>query len=195
MRRLLLLPLLLLPTVASAQITAVPSISASATNNITQLGGQNVTLGNGTVGAGTLRITIASDSTGTVAITQADNGLSVARLSSAASNNATSVTAANTTLYGIFCTNNSTSVAPSLKIYNKASAPAPATDNALIVMNFQVSAASASNVLGGFNITFPEGIALPTGFGYALVANMADTDNTSTSATIVYCNMSYRLTS
>lgn len=59
-----------LPT-GSNTIGAVTQASGPWTVNVTQLGGNTVSAGNGTAGTGTLRVTVASDSTGTLAVTQA----------------------------------------------------------------------------------------------------------------------------
>lgn len=54
-------------------VTAVTTVST--VTSLSQLAGQAISLGNGAVGAGTLRVTLASDSTGVVQLAAGTNGI------------------------------------------------------------------------------------------------------------------------
>lgn len=96
--------------------------------------------------------------------------------SSAASNNATVVKAAVGKVYQISGLNTNAAVRY-LKLYNKATAPAPGTDNALLLAVFALGATQVFNFsLGAFGLYFP------TGIGLALVTGASDTDNTGVGA-------------
>lgn len=104
---------------------------------------------------------------------------------SAASNNATSVKASAGMVYGYTISNTNAS-ARYVKFYNKASAPAPTTDNTLIVSTIQVP--GNATVLAAI----PEGLVCSTGIAFAAVANMSDTDNTSISAGDLSIDIRYK---
>lgn len=105
----------------------------------------------------------------------------------AASNNATSVKASAGWLGHISVTN--LNAAPVyLKFYNKASAPAPATDNALLVYVVSVPPSSLTPVV----IPFPDPLYFSTGIAYALVTGISDTNNTSVSASENLINLGYQ---
>lgn len=104
---------------------------------------------------------------------------------SAASNNATSLKGSAGHLYG-GSVSNTNAAARFVKFYNKASAPAPATDNALILWTIQVPA--NATVL----FVAPEGGVFGTGIGFAAVANMSDTDNTSIGAGDLSIDLRYK---
>lgn len=104
---------------------------------------------------------------------------------SAATNNATSLKSSAGMLYGGSISN--TNASPRyVKFYNKATAPAPATDNALILWTLQVPGNSTVPV------AVPEGGVFGTGIGFAAVANMADTDNTSIGAGDLSIDLRYK---
>lgn len=104
---------------------------------------------------------------------------------SAASNNATSVKASAGQVYGITISNTN-AAARFFKLYNKASAPAPATDNALIVLTIQIPP-NATVVHA-----FPEGMVFSTGIAFAAVVNISDTDNTSIGASDLSMDLRYK---
>ena len=106
---------------------------------------------------------------------------------SAASNNATSVKATQTALYGLVLANTTTTTY-FFKAYDKASAPTCGTDTP--VMTIPVPATPAAGpadtiVLSGAPIGFNLGL------GFCLVAALADNDNTN-AATGVVMNLIYR---
>ena len=107
-------------------------------------------------------------------------------LRSAATNNATSLKASAGTVHSI-CASNSNAAARFLKFYNKASAPAPATDSSLLVQSFMIPPSSS-----GTNVPLPErGLAFTTGIAFAIVAGEGDSDNTSVAAGEQHINLSY----
>jgi hypothetical protein len=109
------------------------------------------------------------------------------RAISAASNNATSVKASAGHLGHISVTN--LNAAPVyLKLYNKATAPAPASDNSLLVYVVSVPPSSLTPVI----IDFANPLYFSTGIGYALVTGIADTNNTSVAASESLINIGYQ---
>lgn len=108
------------------------------------------------------------------------------RALSAASNNATSVKASAGWLHYLVLTNlNATT--RYFKLYNKASSPAPATDNALLTLVVNIPPSSLTPVI----ITFPNPVFFSTGIAYALVTGISDTDNTSVAASELLINLGY----
>lgn len=92
--------------------------------------------------------------------------------------NATSVTGAATHLVKISIY--STRSTPAfLKFYNKASAPVPGSDAALILWRVTVPASVSG---AGVQDTYPDGIAFSTGLAYVATASIADTDTTAIGA-------------
>lgn len=110
---------------------------------------------------------------------------SSARVTSAASNNATSVSASPAIVYGLTLTNLA-GTTQYLKLYNKASAPAPATDNALLIAVIPIPGSGLREV------RFHNGLAFSTGLAYAIVAGVSDTDNTNATANGVMGNISWK---
>jgi len=102
-------------------------------------------------------------------------GASVARVVSGASNNATVVKASAGRVLAI-SVNNVNAAARYLKLYNKATTPAPATDNASLKLVIPLAATSA------VHLAFPGGVKFASGIGFALVTGISDTDNTSVAA-------------
>jgi len=96
-------------------------------------------------------------------------------VSAAASNNATSVKASAGRLYRLKGINHAAGYRY-LKIYNKASTPAPGSDNALIMDVFEIAPNSS------FEYALSPGIYCSAGIAYAIVTGSADTDNTSATA-------------
>ena len=95
-------------------------------------------------------------------------------LSAAATINATSVKTSAGTIYGLVLTNMSGGV-QYFKLYNKASAPAPATDTPVMVI--RLAAGSTLDVaLGVLGARFTTGIA------YCITTGTADTDTTALGA-------------
>ena len=104
------------------------------------------------------------------------------RMNSAASNNATSLKASAGTLYALYAVNLNAAVRY-VKFYNKASSPAPGTDNALLVAVFPIPASTTG---AGFSINLDPGLDFSTGIAYAVVTGASDTDNTSVAANEIF---------
>lgn len=99
-------------------------------------------------------------------------GISSRIVSSANSNNATIAKVGGGNLYGFDLVNAVASVRY-LKFYDKATAPAPATDVPVLVFTLQ---ASVPRTVLGLNFRFINGIS------FILVTGNADTDNTAVGA-------------
>ena len=191
----------------SLTVDGTVSITANSAVNCAQMNGIAVTMGNGVSGTGVQRVTIASDSTGTVAATQSgtwtvqpgntanttawltsntpstSGGLSISRVVSAASTNATSAKASAGQVYGWYLSN-SNAANRYFKLYNKASAPTVGTDTP--VMTIMIPAGGAANVLGA------TGIAFGTGIAYALTTGAADSDTGAVAANEIIANVFYK---
>jgi len=118
---------------------------------------------------------------------QQQDGWTPHRLVSAASNNATNVKASAGQIGFIWCVNLNAAIRY-LKLYNKASAPAPASDNALLVATLPIPASVTG---AGFMIPIPAGVNFSTGIGYAMVTGASDTDNTSVAASEIFLWLGY----
>ena len=102
---------------------------------------------------------------------------------SANTNNATVVKAGPGLLYG-WSVNNINAAVRYLKFYNKASAPAPATDAEMLVV--------AVPTVSGQTVMLPVPLEFDTGISWALVTGIAANDNTSVSATEHVVTVFYR---
>lgn len=108
------------------------------------------------------------------------------KLTSAATNNATSVKASAGYLHSVNAGNINAAIRY-LKLYNKASAPAPATDNALLLMVIPLPASG-----GRVDIQFGDHpLYFDTGIGFAIVTDASDTGNTSTAANEQFVTLGY----
>lgn len=118
---------------------------------------------------------------------QTANGLSVSRLISAATTNATSVKASAGQVYSIYAHNINAAVRY-LKIYNKASAPTVGTDTPVLTLPIPGNAAGAGFALdtGGMGIAFATGIAL------ALTTGVADADTGAVAANEIVIHLLYK---
>lgn len=105
-------------------------------------------------------------------------------LISAATNNAQSIKGAAGQVYGIHAHNIGAAVRY-LKLYNKATAPAPATDGGLLVKTIPVQPGIP------VVIPIPKGLAFAAGVGMALVSGIATNDNTNAVANEVTVNIDY----
>lgn len=116
-------------------------------------------------------------------VTSASGGSIPFHALSAASNNATTVKSSPGQIYGITISN-AVATARWFKLYDKASAPAPATD----------TVKQAYQILGNsvIALAFPEGMSFSTGISFAAVANMSDTDNTSIAANDLSMDIRYK---
>lgn len=105
------------------------------------------------------------------------------KLNSAASTNATSVSAtANTLLLGYYISNTNSSVRY-VKFYNKASAPTVGTDTPVLVLAIPGS--------GAANVSFPDGVNFTTGLAFATTTGAADSDTGAVALNEVIVNLVY----
>lgn len=121
---------------------------------------------------------------GTVGLApQTSGGLTIARLISAATTNATSVKASAGQVFGYFIGNLNASPIY-FKLYDKASAPTVGTDTP--AMTIMIPGGSAANV------EWTNGIAFSTGIAYAITAGITDADTTAVSASEQTINLLYK---
>jgi len=156
------------------------------TENVSQFGGSAVVTGTGASGAGIPRVTVSNDSQ-VLPTPQTSGGLSVGRVISAATTNATSIKASAGQLYSFQAFNNTATIAY-LKVYNKASAPTVGTDTPIITMGIpaNTSGAGFTQDTGGMGIAFSTGIAI------AITGGITDADTTATAANAVVVNLFYK---
>jgi hypothetical protein len=187
-------------TMAGSLPVAIASNQSTLPANLAQLGGNAIATGNGASGAGAQRVTIANDSTGVVGLNaganlvgrvnpepQTANGLSIARVISAASTNATSVKASAGQVYAIYA-HNTNAAARHLKLYDKASAPTVGTDTPVLTLPIPGNLQGAGFVLdtGGMGVAFASGIAL------AITTGVADGDAGAVAANEIVVNLLYK---
>lgn len=114
-------------------------------------------------------------------------GLLMTSAISAATTNAATVKASAGQVYSVHAYNLHT--APIyLKLYNKASAPAPGSDTP--VQRFMIPTNGTNGA--GFTINFDKGLDFGTGIAYIATTGIGDTDNTATSANIALFNIAYK---
>jgi hypothetical protein len=132
-------------------------------------------------------VVIASDQSAVPIVAQAgtSGGWTSSSLVAAGSNNATSVKGSAGQVGGWYIANLSTGWRY-VKLYNKATAPAPATDNALLLLRIGIPPGGAANV------EISRGVAFSTGIGFATVTGVGDTDNTSVTANDLVINIFYK---
>jgi hypothetical protein len=131
--------------------------------------------------SGTVALTGGSNNVGNVGVIANAgvtfyNGTSDFHLVSAASNNATFLKASNGGVYG-WSISNTNAAWRYVKLYNKASAPAPATDSALLVRTVGIP---PGGVVNYFNMAGSKSYS--TGIALATTTGSSDTDNTSVGA-------------
>lgn len=106
------------------------------------------------------------------------------KLNSAATTNATSVSAtANTLLLGYYISNSNTSSWRYVKFYNKASAPTVGTDTPVLVLAIPAG--------GGANVSFPAGVNFSTGLAFATTTGAADSDTGAVALNEIIVNLVY----
>lgn len=106
-------------------------------------------------------------------------------LNSAASNNATSVDITYRSLYSLLACNTNAAIRY-VKLYNKSSAPAPATDSALLRGRYMIPPTACLNIVYAVPMAFSSGLA------YATVTGVSDTDNTSVGANDILLTGCYK---
>jgi hypothetical protein len=111
-------------------------------------------------------------------------GASDFHLVSAATNNATNIKASAGTVYGYEIFNNHATLVRYVKLYNKATAPAPATDVPFRTIGIPAQQSARAD--------FGVGLALGTGIGVATVTGISDTDNTSVAASDLVIDIAWK---
>lgn len=154
--------------------------------NLTQVNTTNIAVNNGVVSNSTMRVTLASDGTGQLALAAAlsgsQRGLTAIQYLSAASTNATNVKASAGNLYNLQAFNNG--AAPRyLKIYDKATAPTVGTDTPKHTYMIPPG--------GGVVVQNPVGMTYSAGIGFAITAVMTVADTTVVVANEVIVNFEY----
>jgi hypothetical protein len=109
--------------------------------------------------------------------------MSLARVHTAASTNATSTKASAGVVLGWYFFN-SAGAAKYLKFYDKASAPTVGTDTPLFTLGIPAG--------GGCNVEFDLAVPFATGIAYAVTGTAADSDTTAVSAADVTGFFLYR---
>lgn len=113
-------------------------------------------------------------------------GIPIRLAASAATNNATVGLAVPAGIHAI-TGYNASAATKYLKVYNKATAPAPATDTALLMLNIALPPTV------GFALNY-NGQKFPAGVSFAITAGSAEADNTSVALNdIVGLNITYEL--
>ena len=150
------------------------------------------------LGAAPATVTIAAIPTGTNSIgrvnpePQTANGLSISRVISAASTNATSVKASAGQVYSVSAVNVSTGSVRYLKLYNKASAPTVGTDIPVMTIPIPGTAITGAAGAGIVIDTGGMGIAFSTGIALALTTGVADADTGAVAANEIVVNLLYK---
>jgi hypothetical protein len=174
----------------AAMAASVPVVVASDQSNlpanVAQIGGSALALGQAAMAA-SLPVALASDQSdvGVAPHATATGGATPYHLSSAASNNATNLKGTAGNLYG-YAIHNTSVGAIFTKFYNKATAPDPAADAALITWIVRIPA--GEQVIGKFTVP----IWFDTGLGFATVTGAGDTDNTAVGAGDLILNIIYK---
>jgi hypothetical protein len=104
------------------------------------------------------------------------------------SNNALTISISPARLFGVHVWNDSSSKF-FVKVYNKASTPAPATDSGILLFVFGVQAGTHRDISFA-NI----GANFTTGIGLAVVTGISDTDNTSVAANSGTVDVEWKVT-
>lgn len=189
--------------IKSGNPTTIIATQSSGSNlntdaNLKFVGGNAALTGNGISGSGALRVTIASDSTGTLAATQSGtwitqpvpgtaNGASTCVVQSAASTNATNCKNAAGLLYGVEVVN-TTSTLYYLRLYNLSTSPTCSSATGFIRT---VPIPHASGAGAGIANFYTVGETYGTGIGFCLTGGGSSTDNTN-AATGVYVTLHYK---
>jgi len=163
----------LLPASPADTVVALSPTAANFNATVVQSGTWTVQPGN-TVNSTPWLVQTQAGTTG---------GSTPYHLLSAANNNATSVKASAGLLYG-YTLSNTNAAARFFKLYDKASAPTPASDT----VKHTVQVPANSTVIH----VYPEGLTFSTGIAFAAVANISDTDNTSIGASDLSIDLNYK---
>lgn len=170
---------------ATAIAGAVTNADAVATSSV---GNQVLVVSRNTVYNGTTFDRMRGDTNGVFSVVKpvTSGGLTMSKLVSAATTNATSLKASAGQIYGIQVYNTN-AAARYLKLYNKASAPTVGTDVPVKVITIPGNTAGA-----GSNVSFGDlGVAFATGIAYALTTGAADSDTGAVALSEIIVNIDY----
>ncbi len=166
--------------------SSIGSLAANQSVNIAQLVGTATSVNNGAVDAGTLRVTVASDSTGiTQLVAGTTGGLTMS--STIWANSGIVVKGSAGQLYHISVQNNSANIAY-LKIYNATSVVAGAGTP---VWRLIVPAPAAGGG-GGLVSVSPLGLTMGTGICAFMTTGIADNDTGAVASSTCYVNFGYK---
>lgn len=143
--------------------------------NATQVGGTAISTAEGTSDAGTTRVSLGTDG----------GVLTYSKLSTA-DTNLNTIKASAGTLFRLEAFNTGAAVAY-LRIYDKASNPAPASDTPKRRYTIPAGATGA-----GFVVEYLKGRPFANGIAYDITAGVADTDTTAIAAGQVVLNCDYK---
>ena len=197
-----------LASVPSHDVTNVGTFSVQVSTfpdnepvNVAQLNGVAVTMGNGIVGTGVQRVTLASDSTGVVGLNAGSNLIGQAATvgtatttntaltsytASAVSTNATSIKTSAGNVYTISGIN-TTSTLYYLRLYNLSAAPTCSSSSGFVE---SIPVPHNAGNGSGFVRVSPVGKSFTTGIAFCLTGGAGSTDNTN-AATGVYVTIEY----
>lgn len=179
------LPFVAGPRVVNANITNAGTLALESGGNLATIATRTPALGQAT-SANSSPVVIASDQSNVPTSQKpgTSGGTLIYRAVAAGSNNAASIKGSAGQVYGweIY---NAAAAARYVKLYNKASTPAPATDNGLLKVVIGIAAGQRAFY------NSENGIAFGTGIGIAAVTGISDTDNTSTVANDLVFNVEY----
>jgi hypothetical protein len=190
-----------IPVLLATGSNVIGALSANQSVNLAQVAGASTATGNGTA-SGSIRVSVASDSTGQVALAAGTNLVGEAVpvttatttntaltsfTSSAASTNSTSIKGSAGNVYGIRAVN-TTSTIYYLRMYNSSAAPTCSSATGYIE-----SIPIPHGTAAGAGIAFPQpfGQSYTTGIGFCLTGGGSSTDNTN-AATGVYVTILYK---
>lgn len=179
------LPFVVGTRVVNANIVSAGTLALESGGNLATLVTRTPAQGQAT-SANSSPVVLASDQSN-IPSTQrpsTSGGTLIYRAVAAATNNAAAIKASAGQVYGweIY---NAAAAARYVKLYNKATTPAPATDNALLKEVIGIAAGQRAFY------NSENGIAFSSGIGIAAVTGIADTDNTSTTLNDLVFNVEY----
>lgn len=181
--------------------TDQPNLTTPLNTNTAQINGVATTMGNGVSGTGVQRVTIASDSTGQVALAAGTNSVgespnmatatttnaaSACWFTSAASTNSTNCKNGSGNLYSVLLIN-TTATLYYLRIYNTSTAPTCSSATGFL----QSIPVPASATGAGFSFTPAVPIGFSTGISFCFTGGSGSTDN-SNAATGVFGVLEYK---
>jgi hypothetical protein len=184
-----------------AGAATIGALTANQSVNVAQINGVTTTMGNGVSGTGVQRVTIASDSTGQVALAAGTAVVGQVNLAPQTSggttmyhavnpNNVTGVVVKNSAgqLYGV--TMATSAAAPAyLKLYDSSSAPTAGSGTIKMALICPASAASSG---AGASYQFPNGVAFASGIAYTFVSLVTDADNTQPTQNTFTIDITYK---